>query len=128
MKYLKSEKIITAMIASPTFSSFGNRIYDIAPVDVVTKPYITVDVISDINQSDVDSKARVEVRVILDPSTKQYVARAWIGTLCDYFTGNIKIFSWEEVFMVEVEEKRLFIDESGNRIVLCDFYFSYLRN
>lgn len=127
MKYLKPEKVIADMIASPVFSSFSWRIYDIAPANVATKPYITVDVISDIRQSDVDSRARLEVRVIFWPDKKQYEARQWIETITDYFCGNIKKFSNEEVYMVDVEEQRLFIDTDNNRIVLCDFYLSYLR-
>ena len=127
MKYLKPEKVIAEMLASPTFSSFAGRIYDIAPANVATKPYITVDVISDVNQSNVDSRARLEVRVIFGSDKKQYEARQWIETLTTFFCGNIKKFSNEEVYMVDIEEQRLLLDTDNNRIVLCDFYFSYLR-
>ena len=126
MKHLSLKSIISDMNTNPLFSTFEGRIYDQAPINYEKTPFIAITVISDVPQSWVHNQARVEVRAVFDKSTHTHSARDWYDILDSYFVGNMKLFGTDEVYQIDLDGRQFFIDDSGFRIVLCDYYFNYL--
>lgn len=128
MKYMKVEAVIAVMLASPVFSTtFGNRIYDVAPLEEPKEPFVVVSVISDPTVSSIQNRARVEVRTIFGKDKPQYEVRAFQETMDDFFTGSNKVFGDNEVYRIENDGRQFFIDEDLRRIAMCDYLCFYLR-